>query len=175
MPVPQRFPFKTGIKMSDETTTEPPKNTNKVRGKPFEKGHPGYKKTGSRHRVTQLAETLLSKDIKKIIEVVRKAAIDGDMVAARVVLDKLIPNARQRFVSFPMPAIETAADAEGAIGAVLAAVAAGQLVPDEADKIVSIIKSKAETTHMRLIEERLAVLEAASKQQQITSYRKVSP
>jgi hypothetical protein len=45
--------------------------------------------------------------------------------------------------------------------------------PTEGDKIVSIIKTKAEATHMREIEDRMTALEQAQPRQ-ISSYRKVA-
>jgi hypothetical protein len=68
---------------------------------------------------------------------------------------------------FEMPTIASAGDAEIAIGACLAAVASGKISAEDAEKIVAIIKAMGETVHMRLVEERLAALEAAGKPQQI--------
>jgi hypothetical protein len=76
-------------------------------------------------------------------------------------------------VRFDLPPLLTATDAEAAIGAVLAAVAAGFVSPTEGDKIVSIIQTKAEATHMRAVEERLERLEAVQPVT-VTSYKRVS-
>jgi hypothetical protein len=46
------------------------------------------------------------------------------------------------------------------------------LTVDEADRLASIIQRKAEATHMRVIEERLDALEAASRPKELT-YRRV--
>jgi hypothetical protein len=138
----------------------------------FQKGNPGKPK-GTRNRATQLVEKLLSKDIKKVVEVVKAAALNNDLVACKLILDRLAPPPRGRLVNFDLPAITSAADAELAISAILAACAAGRLTVDESDKLAAVVTRKAEATHMRLVEERLRRLEQAQPQQ-IASYRKVA-
>jgi hypothetical protein len=115
----------------------------------------------------------LARDVRKISLMVTKAALDGDMQAAKLVLGLLIPVPKDRVVKFDLPPITNASDAEAAIGSVLAAVAAGRLTPGEGDRIVSIIKTKAEATHMREMEDRMTALEQAQPHQ-IRSYRKVA-
>jgi hypothetical protein len=153
-------------------TDEPHINAQKVRGKPFQKGHAG-KRPGTRNRATALAERLASKDIGDIVEKVVALAKEGDSAAYTVLLNRLWPAPKGRLVAFDLTPIQTAADAENAISAVLAAVAAGKLTVDEGDKLAGIIQRKAEATQMRELAERLAALEAASKPQELT-YRRVA-
>jgi ribosomal protein L17 len=154
-------------------TDEPHINAQKVRGKPFQKGHAG-KRPGTRNRATMLAEKIASSDLKEIVEKVVTLAKEGKPDAYNAILARLWPPPKGRLVSFALPPIQTAADAEAAIGAVLAAVAAAKLSADEADKIVSIIERKADVTHMAEVERRLAELEAATKPREISSYRKMA-
>jgi hypothetical protein len=154
--------------MTDETRNSGTKTDGR-----FKPGNPG-KARGVRHRATALAEKLLSKDIEKVVEAVQAAAESGDMVACKLILDRLAPPPRGRLCVFALPAIQTAADAEAAIGAVLAAVATGKLTVDEGDKLAGTIQRMGEAVHMRLVEERLAALEAATNGQTITSYRRVA-
>ncbi len=51
--------------------------------------------------------------------------------------------------------------------------AAGKLTVDEGDKLAGTNQRMGEAVHMRLVEERLAALEAASNAKTLT-YRKVS-
>jgi hypothetical protein len=111
-------------------------------------------------------------EIKEIFEMTVKLAAAGEPWAAREILLRLWPPPKGRLLSFELPAINSAADGEAAIGAVLAAVAGAKISAEEADKIVSVIQAKVETQHARLVEERLAALEQAQPRQ-ITSYRKV--
>jgi hypothetical protein len=155
--------------MTDET--EKPAN----HGHRFQKGHAGYKKPGTRHRATMLAEKLASNDLKEIVETVVKLAKEGDSAAYTALLNRLWVPPKGRLVAFHLPPIQTAADAEAAIGAVLAAVAGGKLTVDEGDKLASIVQRKAEATHLRVIEERLAELEAAASKRPQLTYTRFDP
>jgi hypothetical protein len=154
--------------MSDiESSNSEPKTRG---GHRFQKGNPGKPK-GARNRATQLVEKLLSKDIKKVVEVVQTAALNNDLVACKLILDRVAPPARGRLVAFDLPSINSAADGEAAIAAILAACGAGKLTPDEAKTLSDIVHRKVETAHMAEVERRLEVLE---KPTQISSYRKVA-
>jgi hypothetical protein len=161
-------PKNYGVQMTDETRNSGTKPDGR-----FKPGNPG-KPRGVRHRATQLAEKIASADLKEIVEKVVALAKEGDSAAYTALLNRLWPPPKGRLVQFGLPPINTAADAKAAIGAVLAAVAAGKLTVDEGDKLAGIIQRKAEATHMRELSERLAALEAAGKPQTITSYRKVA-
>ncbi len=137
----------------------------------FKPGNPG-KPRGVRHRATALAEKIAATDLKDIVEKVVALAKEGDSAAYTALLNRLWPPPKGRLVQFELPPIETAADAEAAVGAILAAVAAGKLTVDEGDKLASIVHRKAETQHLRLIEERLAAVEAANNAKTLT-YRRI--
>jgi hypothetical protein len=124
----------------------------------------------ARRNVAELASTILARDVRKISLMVTKAALDGDMAAAKLVLGLLIPVPKSRTVKFELGPISSASDGEHALGGVLAAVAGGQLTPNEGGKIADIIRHKAETGHMAEVERRLEALES---QKTITSYRRI--
>lgn len=78
----------------------------------------------------------------------------------RLCLDRLLPARKDRPITFDMPLIETTDDLPRATGAIVAAVAAGELTPSEAAEL-----SKSLDVHVRAIEatelhRRLAALEA---------------
>lgn len=109
-------------------------STGKQRGKPFEKGksgNPAGKPKGARHKTTLLAEKLMQDDAENIVNAVLKAAHNGDMTAARIVLDRIAPPRRDNLVRFTLPKIERASDAATASAAILDAVAEGELTPAE--------------------------------------------
>jgi hypothetical protein len=108
-----------------------------------------------------------------IVAVLVEAAKAGDVPSATLLLNRLWPVPKGRLVAFELPAINTAADGEAALGAILAACGAGKLTPDEAKTLSDIVHRKVEVVHMAAVEARLSELEAAGKPQQITSYRKV--
>jgi hypothetical protein len=153
----------SGIDKSNSSTTTPAPATKSVgqgRG------------PRSRRNVAELASAILARDVRKISLMVTKAALDGDMAAAKLVLGLLIPVPKDRTVKFDLGPITNASDGDQALSAVLAAVAAGKLTPSEGDKLAGIIKHKSETSHMAEVERRLSELEAAGNARTIT-YRKV--
>jgi hypothetical protein len=140
--------------------------------------HKGGRPRGSRSRpkANALMDRLAkahAPEIKEIFEMTVKLAKAGEPWAAREILSRLWPAPKSRMITFDLTPINSAADGEAAIGAVLAAVASGKISAEEADKIVSIIQAKVETQHARLVEERLAALEAA-RPAIVTSYKRIA-
>jgi hypothetical protein len=93
----------------DVTTApdDPRKYAGKSRGRPFEPGNAGKPK-GARHRATMLAEQLISADIEAVTRAVIGAAEGGDMVAARLILERLVPVRKGRPIAFDLPACDDA-------------------------------------------------------------------
>jgi hypothetical protein len=111
-------------------------------------------------------------EIKEIFEMTVKLAAAGEAWAVREILLRLWPPPKSRTISFDLPPINSAADGEAAIGAVLSAVSRAMITAEEADKIVNIIQAKVETQHARLVEERLERLEAQQSGRELT-YKRV--
>ncbi len=68
----------------------------------------------------------------------------GDGPALRLCMDRLLPARRDRHVTFALPAIETASDAAKAAGALLSAVSAGEITPQEAAELGKLIEGLRE-------------------------------
>jgi hypothetical protein len=132
-------------------------------GKPFEEGqsgNPAGRPKGARNKTTVALERILDGDAEAILRKAVEMAQDGDPTAMRLCLDRLLPARKDRPITFDMPAIETTDDLPKATGAIVAAVAAGELTPSEAAEL-----SKSLDVHVRAIEatelhRRLAALEA---------------
>jgi hypothetical protein len=138
--------------------SEPRKNAPKTRGKPFMPGNPGRPR-GARHKITLLAEKLMQDDTENIVNAVLTAARNGDMTAARIVLDRIAPARRDNPVLFDLPKIQCPGDAVTASAAILSAVADGILTPGEAGEISKLIEGFIRTLEVAEHEERLARLE----------------
>jgi hypothetical protein len=102
-------------------------------------GNPAGKPKGARHKTTLLAERLMQDDVEKIVNAVLTAARNGDMMAAKIILDRIAPVSRRQCVSFDLPKIESQDDEVAARAAVLGAVADGDLTPGEAVVISELI------------------------------------
>ena len=135
-----------------------------VRGRPFVKGvapNPAGRPVGARHKATVLAEKLMQDDATNIVNAVLTAARNGDMTAARIVIDRLVPVRKGAPVTFNLPAIKTAADVVSALGTVAQEMACGELTPDEATAVAGVLEIKRRAIETCDIEERLRKVEEA--------------
>ena len=138
------------------------KQPGRGRGRPFEpgtSGNPAGKRRGTRHRATVFAEKLMQADLGDVVQTVISAAKDGDMSAARLVLDRVLPPRKGGTVRFDLPAVSTPADIVAALGAILSAVGRGELTPDEGGMISGLLETKRRAMETVEIEARVAALE----------------
>ena len=125
----------------------------------FAHGNPGKPK-GARHHTTRAVEALMEGDAEAITGAVIRAAKGGDLAAARLVLDRIAPPRREPTVAVDLPAMTTAADLPAAAGAILQAVADGDLSPGEAGRLSHVLADVARALETHELEGRLADLEA---------------
>lgn len=136
------------------------KRTPPAAWKPGESGNPRGKPKGAINKTTRLALELFEGGIKDIAAEVIKQAKNGDLTAARLVLDKLVPNARERAVELPgLPSTESPAGVAEAQAAILQAVAAGDLTPGEAATLSGIVENRRKAIETRELELRIQALE----------------
>ena len=137
------------------------KNAATTRGRPFAQGNPGRPK-GARNKTTLAVEALLDGEAEKITRKVIELASDGDMAAVRLIMDRILPPRKDRHIQFPMPKMETAADAVKASASVIAAVAEGDLTPSEAAELTTMVEAFARTIEVADLGTRLIALEVAA-------------
>jgi hypothetical protein len=106
-------------------------------------GNPAGKPKGARHKATLMAERLMQDDVGEIVRAVVTAARNGDMTAAKIILDRIAPVRRSN--SFDMPRIESRDDVGPARMAVLDAVADGVLTAGDAMDVFELIRRVART------------------------------
>ena len=138
----------------------------KQRGRPFEpgtSGNPNGRPKGSRNRTTVAIEALLDGESEAITRKLLEKAKEGDMTAARLCLERLLPPRRDRLVAFDLPPIESAADAANASSAVVAACADGDLTPSEAAQVIDLISRHVRVLEVVEIEARVSALEKERK------------
>jgi Family of unknown function (DUF5681) len=125
-------------------------------------GNPAGPAKGTRHKITLLAEKLMAADAENIVAAVVTAARNGDMTAAKIILDRIAPARRDSPAPFNLPKIESAASAAAAGAAILSAVADGSLTPNEGGEISKLIEGFVRTLGASEFEMRLRALEAAA-------------
>jgi hypothetical protein len=128
----------------------------------FGPGNPG-KPRGTRHKATQAVLALLDGEAEALTRQAVKMALDGDGAALRLCLERIAPPRKDAPVQFNLPRMETARDAAKAAGAVLEAVAEGELTPTEGAHIMQLIENFRRTLETSELEARVAALEAEPK------------
>ena len=100
------------------------------------------------------------------MELVRTAievAKAGDVPMLKFLLDRILP--KERSVRVDLPPIDHASDAVDAVGAIIEAVATGQIAPGEASALASLVAAYARVINVADLELRLADIE--KRQQEI--------
>lgn len=125
-------------------TEAPPSNNGSKSDGRFLPGNPGGpgRPAGSRSKATLLLDEMADGDASSILQKQIDKAKEGDQRAAEFILSRAWPARRGRPVSIELPPVETPGDLVTALGAVVAAVAAGELSPEEGDAVASILDAK---------------------------------
>jgi hypothetical protein len=128
----------------------------------FAKGNPG-KPYGSRHRATQAVQALLDGEAEALTRKAVEMAMGGDATALRLCIERLSPPPKDAPVTFPIPKMDRSADAAGAVAAVVAAVACGDLTPTQGERIAGIIEAWRRAIETTELAARVEALEAAAQ------------
>lgn len=123
---------------------------------PGNKASPG--RPPGRGAVAEMREALAA-DLGGIIDTVKARALAGDMQAARIILDRLVPSLRP----VEMPAVLTlpaGATLAGQAQAVIDAAAAGELAPSQAAQIVTALGGVAKIIEATELLKRIEALES---------------
>lgn len=131
-----------------------------TRFKPGQSGNPAGKPPGARHRITRLAQDLMESEVEDVVRSVIDAAKCGDMAAARVVIERILPARKSRPVNLDLPKIQNAEDVVQAMSAVVAAVADGEIDPDEGEAVARVLEVKRRSLETANLEERIKALES---------------
>jgi hypothetical protein len=109
---------------------------------PGTSGNPAGKRPGTRNRKTVLAEALHDGEDTAVARIVIDKALAGDAVVARFCLGLLSPKPRGRAIEIDLPENAAAGDVVAAFDATLAAMAAGEITPDEALIVTRVLDGR---------------------------------
>lgn len=119
----------------------------------------GGRTPGSRHKTTMAIQSLLEGEHEKLTRKAIDMALGGDTTALRLCLDRIAPARKDAPISFELPSIKAVADTIAASAALLDAVAAGDVTPDEAGRVMALLVSHKSLVETGDLERRIAALE----------------
>ncbi|NMQ27883.1 hypothetical protein E4Q23_09000 [Candidatus Accumulibacter phosphatis] len=102
---------------------------------------------------------IMERGAKEITEAVVKLAKEGDLSAARLVIERLLPPAKDRPIFLELPEADTAAGIAQAQAVIVRAVAAGELLPGDAATLAGIVEVRRKALETQELEQRIAALE----------------
>jgi DNA helicase HerA-like ATPase len=107
-----------------------------------------------------MAELLLEGEGEALTRRAIELALEGDMAALKLCLERILPQRRSRRVIFDLPPIDRIEDLGKAIGSVLQEAASGQLFLDEAAALIGMMEARRKALETIDLEQRLQALEA---------------
>ncbi|WP_300319423.1 DUF5681 domain-containing protein [Accumulibacter sp.] len=126
---------------------------------PGQSGNPKGRPPGSRNRVTLVALAAMEEGAAAIAKKIVEMAKQGDMSAARLVLERLVPPAKERPIFLDLPDTSSADGVAKAQAAILQAVAAGDILPGEAATLAGIVEARRKAVETQELEARISALE----------------
>jgi hypothetical protein len=123
-------------------------------------GNPAGKPRGARHKTTLAVEGLMGEYAQQVTARMVKRAVDGDVGAARLILDRVAPIRRGRPVRLKLPEIGDAPSVMAAHAALLHEVASGKLTPEEAEPVSAMLGAYLKTVETVDIDRRVRDLES---------------
>lgn len=122
-------------------------------------GNPDGRPKGARNTATMAAEALLDGEADAITRKAIEKAKEGDMAAIRLCFERILPAVKSRPVEIDLPPVKTTEDITAAHGAVIAAMAKGEITPDDASAIVGILENRRRAIETVELEARVSELE----------------
>ena len=145
------------------TEIKSPENSGKIQAKGKYKkgcsGNPNGKPKGARNKSTLAAEALLEGSLEKICKKVEEEALNGNMQAAKMILERFLPPRKDRCIEIDLPPMETFEDVFNAIGVIVHAVGKGEISPSEGELLARTVESYSKALEACQFEARLKNVE----------------
>ena len=122
-------------------------------------GNPKGKPKGVRHAATQISYALFEGNLEEVLATVLERAKGGDMAACRMIIDKVLPNTKERPISLDLPLINDLSGVGDAQVQILQAVANGTITPNEGERIAAIVEARRRSIETIDLEARISRLE----------------
>lgn len=94
-------------------------------------GNPKGKAKGTKNKATLAAEELLKGELNGICRRLIQEALEGNMQAIKLVLDRVLPPRKSPTVSISLPKMESPSDTLEALATITEGIGSGEISPDE--------------------------------------------
>uniref|UniRef100_I2PZY3 DUF5681 domain-containing protein n=1 Tax=Desulfovibrio sp. U5L TaxID=596152 RepID=I2PZY3_9BACT len=151
------------------TDTPLPKQQ-KQRGRPFkpgESGNPKGRTPGTRCKATMAAQALLDGEAETLTRKAVELALEGDLVALRLCMERIVPPRKDSPVKVNFPVLRTASDLPKAMSVILAAVSAGEVTPSEAQALGGLVEAFRKSLDLAELELLISALEESTKEKKL--------
>ena len=132
---------------------------NRGQFKPGQSGNSKGKPKGARHKTTLAVSELLDGEAEVLTRKAIDLALAGDTTALRLCLERIAPSRKDAPITFNMPPMKSADDAAAALGAIVQAVADGEITPAEGGAVAGLIEGFRKALEMQELERRITRLE----------------
>ena len=122
-------------------------------------GNPGGRPKGALNKITLAAQALLEGEAEVLTRKVVELAKEGNPMALRFCLERLLPPRKDRPINFTLPKIKGAEDLAKTLGAILEAVAKGEITPAEGQILAGILEAYRKGLETADLEARVSALE----------------
>lgn len=116
---------------------------------------------GARKRASLVVDGLLEDQAEALVKKTIEAALDGDVAALRICLDRLSPPQKSKPIQVQLPDTSNADGIEKAHAAVIQAVADGEISPDEGTALAGMLEARRKAVETHDFARRLAMIETA--------------
>ena len=140
----------------------------KPRGRAFQPGNKAGRgrPRGSRNKSTAAAQELFGENAADVIRKCLRMAKQGDPMAMRLCMERILPARKSTPVRFKLPRIRSVADLAGAMDSIMQAIAKGRLTPGEGQQILadmeysrSVLETEELSASLQAISQQLALQE----------------
>jgi hypothetical protein len=111
------------------------------------------------NKATLASQALLDGEAEVLTRKVVELAKAGNPMALRLCLERVLPPRKDRPINFTLPKIKGAEDLAKALGAILEAVANGEITPGEGQALTDILAAYRKVLETADLEARVSALE----------------
>jgi hypothetical protein len=122
-------------------------------------GNPKGRPPGARNKATETAELLLDGEATALTRKAVERALEGDGMALRLCLERIIPARRGRAVQLAVPPMRGTADLGSTMAAITTAATQGVITPGEAADLARVVEIHVRAVEATDFDRRLRLLE----------------